>query len=132
MWHVLSNLYIDMNYMEFIRTLEHQNSTLCKCLCKCYVPSVARYYALFNVMCKDCNPKVYISQGSVLPFHIYISLFIIFCRAKVIRVKYSHVKNDIHFFLDSTQFKVMNDCLKEVPNKLIILTENFKSDMDWM
>ena len=65
-------------------------------------------------------------------FTFLISLFNIFFRAKVVRVKYSHVKNDIHSFLDSPQIKVMKECLKEVPNKLIILTENFESNMDWM
>ena len=57
---------------------------------------------------------------------------IIFCRMRVVWVTYDHIKNDVHNFVNNDQYRIMAEMLKGYQNKMIVVTKNLLSKMDWM
>ena len=45
---------------------------------------------------------------------------------------YNHINNDVHNFMNNDQYRIMAEMLKGYQNKMIVVTKNLLSKMDWM
>ena len=49
----------------------------------------------------------------------------------VVWVTYNHIKHDVHNFMNNDQYRIMAEMLKGYQNKMIAVTKNLLSKMDW-
>ena len=63
---------------------------------------------------------------------IFIHCFFFFGRTRVVWVTYDHIQHDVHNFVNNDQYRIMVETLKGYENKMIVVTNELLSKMDWM